>query len=90
MCLLRSNGKIVRVGRRVRLIGDLRKRVKHPRRRLYDDAVLEKLKQIWAITDCICGKRLVAILPEVIPVLERHHEIVLSKEVRDGYGKHLD
>lgn len=26
--------------------------------------------------DCICGKRLAAILPEVIPILEKHHEVV--------------
>ena len=37
--LLRGDGKVVRVGRRVRLVGDLRKRVKHPRRRLYDDTI---------------------------------------------------
>lgn len=82
VCLLRSDGKVIRVGRRVRLVGDLRKRVKRPRRRLYDDTVLKDLKQIWAIMDCICGKRLAAILPEVIPILERYREIVLSKEVR--------
>lgn len=58
--LLRSDGKVIRVGRRVRLAGDLRKKVKRARERFYDDAVLEKLKQIWAIMDCICGKRLLA------------------------------
>lgn len=80
--LLRGDGKVIRVGRRVRLVGDLRKKVKRSRPRVYDDAVLAKLKQIWAIMDCICGKRLAAILPEVIPVLERHREIVLDGEVR--------
>lgn len=80
--LLRGDGKVIRVGRRVRLVGDLRKRVKRVRPRLYDDAVLEKLKPIWAIMDFICGKRLAAILPEVIPILEKHGEIVLNGEVR--------
>jgi hypothetical protein len=80
--LLRGDGKVIRVGRRVKLVGDLSKRVKRTRPRRYDEAVLEKLKPIWAIMDFICGKRLAAILPEVIPVLEKHREIVLSGEVR--------
>ena len=80
--LLRGEGKVIRVGQRVRLVGDLRRRVKRVRPRLYDEAVLEKLKPIWAIMDFICGKRLVAILPEVIPILEKHREIELSSEVR--------
>jgi len=79
--LLRGDGKDLRVGRK-RLVGDVRKRAKRSRPCVYDEAVREKLKQIWAIMDCICGKRLAAILPEVIPVLERHHEIVLSQEIR--------
>ena len=80
--LLRWDGKVIRAGRRVRLVGDLRKKAKRTRPRLYDDAVLESLKQIWAIMDCICGKRLAAILPEVIPILEKHKEIVLDAAVR--------
>lgn len=76
--LLRWDGKVIRAGRRVRLVGDLRKQAKRTRQRLYDAAVLENLKQVWAIMDCICGKRLAAILPEVIPILERHREIVLD------------
>ena len=80
--LLRGDGMAIRVGRRVKLVGDLRKRVKRVRPRLYDEAVLEKLKPIWAIMDFICGKRLAAILPEVIQILEKYREIELSGEVR--------
>src|SRR5208283_2321383 len=69
--LMRWNGKVIRVWRRVRLVGDLGKKAKRTRHRLYDDTVLDSLKEIWAIMDCICGKRLAAILPEVIPILER-------------------
>lgn len=68
--LLRSDGKVIRVGRRVRLVGDLRKKVKRTRGRFYDDAVLEKLKQVWAIMDCICGKRLVA-MPDISSKIKR-------------------
>lgn len=80
--LLRLDGKVIRTGRRVRLVGDLRKKVKRTRQRLYDDGVLGRLKQIWAIMDCICGKRLVAILPEIIPILEKHGEIALDAVAR--------
>lgn len=81
--LLRGDGKVIRVGHRVRLVGDLRKREKRIRPRKYDGHVLESLKEIWVILDYICGKRLVAILPEVIPVLEKFHEIELDNATRD-------
>src|SRR3989339_1761178 len=81
--LLRWDGKVIRAGRRVRLVGDLRKKAKRTRHRLYDEAVLDGLKVIWAIMDYICGKRLAAILPEVIPVLEKHREIVLDAITRE-------
>ena len=80
--LLRWDGKVIRAGRRVRLVGDLRKKARRTRQRLYDETVLDSLKEIWAIMDCICGKRLVAILPEVIPILEQHREIVLNTVIR--------
>jgi len=80
--LLRGHGRLIRVGRRVRLVGDLRRSVKRSRPRIYDGAVLEGLKKIWAILDFVCGKRLKAILPEVIPVLEKHHEIALQAATR--------
>jgi hypothetical protein len=80
--LLRGQGKVIQVGRRVRLVGDVGRAVKRPRRPVYDGAVREALKRLWAIMDCICGKRLVAILPELIPVLERHGEIALDSATR--------
>lgn len=80
--LLRGHGKSVKVGRRVRLVGDVCGCVKRSRRRIYDEAVVEPLKKIWLIMDCICGKRLAAILPEVIPVLEKHREIALDAATR--------
>jgi hypothetical protein len=80
--LLRWDGKVIRAGRRVRLVGDLRKKARRTRGRLYDETTLVSLKQIWAIMDCVCGKRLAAILPEVIPILEKHREIVLDEVTR--------
>ena len=80
--LLRGHGKLIKVGRRLRLVGDLRSLTKRSRPRIYDGAMLEWLKKIWAILDFICGKRLAAILPEVIAVLEHHHEIALDAATR--------
>jgi len=56
----------------------------HPRRRprVYDAAVLAALRQVWIIMDCICGKRLAAVLPEMIAVLERHGELELAPATR--------
>jgi hypothetical protein len=80
--LLSGHGRLIRVGRQVRLVGDLRCSVQRSRPRIYDGVVLEWLKKIWAILDFICGKRLKAILPEVIEVLEKHHEIALNAATR--------
>jgi hypothetical protein len=35
------------------------------------------------IMDCICGKRTQPIISQIIPILEKRHEIKLSKEVRE-------
>lgn len=56
---------------------------KRTRRRIYGQDVLIPLRKIWAILDGICGKRLVAILPQVIPRLEHFGEIKLSDEARE-------
>jgi hypothetical protein len=80
--LLRGHGKAIQVGRRLRLVGDLGRSTKRRRPRIYDGVVLEWLKKIWTILDFVCGKRLAAIIPEVVPVLERHHEIALDAATR--------
>lgn len=81
--LLRGHGKVIQIGRRLRLKGDLGRSTKRsPPRRVYDGSVVEALTKIWAILDCLCGKRLVAILPEAIAVLEKHGEMVLDVTTR--------
>ena len=80
--LLRGHGKAIQVGRRLRLVGDLGRSTQRRRPPIYHCVVLEGLKKIWAILDFVCGKRLAAIIPEVVPVLERHHEIVLDAATR--------
>lgn len=52
------------------------------RPRVYDAAALAVLRRVWVIMDCICGKRLAAVLPETIAVLERHGELQLDAATR--------
>jgi len=56
------------------------------RPRVYDAAVLAALRRVWVIMDCICGKRLAAVLPETIAVLERHGEMQLDAATRQKLG----
>src|SRR5262245_3348191 len=49
----------------------------------YDGKVKQALVIIWVIMDCICGKPLQPILSEIIPILEKHREIKLAREVRE-------
>ena len=51
-------------------------------KRVYDAKVVRALTRLWLLMDCLCGKRLAAILGEVIPILERHGEIHLDAQTR--------
>jgi hypothetical protein len=52
------------------------------RTRIYDEAVLQALTILWEAADRICGKRLKALIPTLIEVMERHEHISLDSEVR--------
>jgi hypothetical protein len=52
------------------------------RPRTYDADVVFALRRIWATLDGICGKRLHAALPEIVPVMERCGELTVSAAVR--------
>jgi hypothetical protein len=56
------------------------------RPRVYGAAVLAALRRVWVIMDCICGKRLAAVLPETVAVLERHGELQLDAATRQKLG----
>ena len=57
-------------------------RKKRPGRVVYDDEVRLVLERIWTVLDYVCGKRLVAVLPEVLERLDRLGEIKVSRDVR--------
>jgi hypothetical protein len=83
--ILRSLGKkrIVHLnGEMVELVvGQPRKKRRKRREKIYDEQVYKALKKIWAMFDCICGKRLVVVLRTMLPVLEKFGEIDMSEEV---------
>jgi hypothetical protein len=55
----------------------------HPSsRQIYSEAVRQALIVLWEAADRICGKRLKAILPTLIPTLERHGHLRLDPTVR--------
>jgi hypothetical protein len=80
--LLRNHNRKVYINNKTAIIGDLNKRKRRRRPKLYGEKILKYLKKIWAICDFICGKRLAPILPEIISKLEQFGEIKLSGEVR--------
>jgi len=51
-------------------------------RRIYDEAVKEALIVTWEVSDRICGKRLQALLPNLVDALERHGHLDLNPRVR--------
>ena len=51
-------------------------------RRIYDEAVKEALIVMWEAADRICGKRLKAILPDLLDAMERHGHVELDIELR--------
>jgi hypothetical protein len=55
---------------------------RRPRLRVYDDAVREALVVLWEASDRVCGKRLKALLPLLVPSLERHGHLQLDESVR--------
>ena len=50
---------------------------------MYDEAVTEGLVVLWEASDRVCGKRLKALLPTLVPALERHGHLTLDPRVRE-------
>jgi len=48
------------------------------RQSLYDDAVRTALIVLWEASDRVCGKRLKALLPILLPALERNGHLNLA------------
>ena len=60
----------------IRLLGWVRpKLARRSRKRLYGPAVVEVLRYLWEVGDRMCGKLLVAAIPDLLAALERHGEL---------------
>ena len=53
------------------------------RRSVDDEAVTEGLVVLWEASDRVCGKRLKALLPILVPALERHGHLALDARLRE-------
>lgn len=49
---------------------------------LYDEAARAALVVLWEASDRVCGKRLRALLPILLPALERHGHLRLNESIR--------
>ena len=79
--------EFIAVDRLSREVGDssAERRADRPRRRqtradrsLYDEAVRAALIVLWEASDRVCGKRLRALLPILLPALERNGHLRLA------------
>ena len=52
------------------------------RRRTYDGAIKDALTALWEASDRVCGKRLVVMIPTLLPALERHGRLKLGEGER--------
>lgn len=53
------------------------------RSRVYGPEVQEALVTAWMAANCICAKRLVSFLPELLGILDKHGHVVLTEEIRE-------
>lgn len=86
--VLRNQGRVVQVNRKVRVRGDVGKRLSRPGRGpTYDAETVKVLVQVWRIMDYICGKRLAPVLGEMVERLLRHNELRCDVASRQKLGR---
>ena len=49
------------------------------RKRLYGATIKDAVTALWEASDRVCGKRLVVMIPTLLPALERHGRLKLGK-----------
>ena len=62
----------------LRATGRCERGAPRPERRLYNDELDSALVTLWEASDRVCGKRLRALLPILVPALERHGHLKLD------------
>jgi len=58
------------------------KAVRRGRPRRYGQVVMEPLRLVWEMSDRMCGKLLVSVMPALVAALERHGELQMESDVR--------
>jgi len=54
-----------------------------PGRRRYGPEVVQLLETLWEASDHLCGKRLAAVLPTLVPALERHGHLEIEPALKE-------
>jgi hypothetical protein len=81
--VLRNHGRQVWLrGKRV-IVGDVHQRRQRQKPRYYNEAIVQELVKLWELLNYSCGKRLVAIMPELIAKLEQFGELQLSPSSKE-------
>ena len=81
--VLRNHGRQVWLrGKRI-IVGDMHKRQQRLKPKYYDEQVVQALIKLWQLLNYLCGKRLVAIMPELIAKLEQFGELRLSASTKE-------
>jgi hypothetical protein len=76
--VLRNHGRQVWLRGKKVIVGDARQRQQRLKPRYYDEQVVQALIKLWQLLNYLCGKRLVAIMPELIAKLEQFGELRLT------------
>ena len=81
--VLRNHGRQVWLGGNRLIVGDMRERQQRQKPRYYNEAVGQELIKLWQLLNYACGKRLVAIMPELIAKLEQFGELRLTSLTKE-------
>ena len=76
--VLRNHGRQVWLRGKKVVVGDARQRQQRLKPKIYDEQVVQALIKLWQLLNYLCGKRLVAIMPELIAKLEQFGELRLA------------
>jgi hypothetical protein len=86
--VLRNQGRVVVVNHKLRVRGDVGKKLLRPGRGpIYDAETVKVLVQVWRIMDYICGKRLAPVLGEMVERLLRHNELRCDRATSKKLGR---
>lgn len=81
--VLRNHGRQVWLGGKRVIVGDVHQRRQRQKRRYYNEAVVQELVKLWELLNYSCGKRLVAIMPELIAKLEQFGELRVAPSTKE-------